>query len=364
MSKTILLADDSLTIQKVIELTFSDTDFELRSVGNGVDALEALKRYRPDLVLADVVMPGKNGYEVCEAIKQDPALSSIPVVLLSGTFEPFDRGRAEQARADAVVTKPFDSKNLLAQVESLLRGPRAGPSEAPAAGAAGKAGVAFEEPPPPSRAPIDPVFGSFAEREDALEMTSSHLRLGQGSDSPAPPEPPPRAEALEFDLDDTSPFGDLSKAESPGTRPPAAASREDNVFDFPAGSENASPSPERAAPMLPEASATSAEPLAGSPEFLPEEGSPADTSAAEALPDIERLAQTASISDLASLVSRMSASSALSDEDAARIARLAVAQVSEKVIREIAWEVVPELAELLIRRRIRELEAEGAESPD
>src|SRR5512135_1886460 len=120
MPKAILLADDSLTIQKVVELTFSDTSYELTAVSNGVEALEALKRSRPDLVIADVVMPGKNGYEVCEAVKADPSTASIPVILLSGTFEPFDRDRAEKARADAIVTKPFDSKNLLSQVEALL----------------------------------------------------------------------------------------------------------------------------------------------------------------------------------------------------------------------------------------------------
>src|SRR5258706_2161270 len=121
MPKSILLADDSLTIQKVIELTFSDTDYELTTVGNGLEALESLQRSRPDLVMADVVMPGKNGYEVCEAIRNDPALAHIPVILLSGTFEPFDRERAEKARASAIITKPFDSKKLLSQVEALLQ---------------------------------------------------------------------------------------------------------------------------------------------------------------------------------------------------------------------------------------------------
>ncbi|HEY6052008.1 MAG TPA: response regulator, partial [Thermoanaerobaculia bacterium] len=91
MAKKILLADDSLTIQKVVELTFSDSDYELFSVSNGQKALDRVREFRPDLILADAVMPEKNGYEVCEAIKRDPATSGIPVILLSGTFEPFDR---------------------------------------------------------------------------------------------------------------------------------------------------------------------------------------------------------------------------------------------------------------------------------
>src|SRR5262249_44485373 len=120
MPKRILLADDSLTIQKVVELTFSDSDFELVCVSNGQGALEKTREERPDLTLADVVMPEKNGYEVCEAIKGAPATAKIPVVLLSGTFEPFDRERAERIGADAIVSKPFDSQQLLVQVEALL----------------------------------------------------------------------------------------------------------------------------------------------------------------------------------------------------------------------------------------------------
>src|SRR5262249_2999496 len=133
MGKKILLADDSLTIQKVVELTFSDSDYELVCVSNGQKALEKVRERRPDLILADVVMPEKNGYEVCESIKGDPATARIPVVLLSGTFEPFDRERAERIGADAIVSKPFDSQQLLPQVEALLdRVPPAATIETPA----------------------------------------------------------------------------------------------------------------------------------------------------------------------------------------------------------------------------------------
>ena len=89
----------------------------------------ASREQAPDLILADVVMPEKNGYEVCEAIKASPATARIPVILLSGTFEPFDRDRAERLGCDAIVSKPFDSQQLLRQVEALLaRGPRDVPS--------------------------------------------------------------------------------------------------------------------------------------------------------------------------------------------------------------------------------------------
>src|SRR5215510_1412854 len=124
MGKRILLADDSLTIQKVVELTFSDSEYDLVCVSNGQRALDKVTEHAPDLILADVVMPEKNGYEVCEAIKSNPATSHVPVVLLSGTFEPFDRDRAERLGCDAIVSKPFDSQQLLRQVEALLSRPQ------------------------------------------------------------------------------------------------------------------------------------------------------------------------------------------------------------------------------------------------
>jgi CheY-like chemotaxis protein len=129
VAKRILLADDSLTIQKVVELTFSDGEYDLVCVSNGQRALDKVAEQAPDLILADVVMPEKNGYEVCEAIKANPATARIPVVLLSGTFEPFDRDRAERLGCDAIVSKPFDSQQLLRQVEDLLaRAPQEAPS--------------------------------------------------------------------------------------------------------------------------------------------------------------------------------------------------------------------------------------------
>jgi CheY-like chemotaxis protein len=124
VAKRILLADDSLTIQKVVELTFSDSEYDLVCVPNGQRALDKVAEQAPDLILADVVMPEKNGYEVCEAIKANSATSRIPVVLLSGTFEPFDRDRAERLGCDAIVSKPFDSQQLLRQVEALLSRPQ------------------------------------------------------------------------------------------------------------------------------------------------------------------------------------------------------------------------------------------------
>src|SRR5205085_11449607 len=107
MANRILLADDSITIQKVVNLTFTDEGIDVVTVGNGELALKKLREEAFDLVLADIFMPGRNGYEVCDFVKGQPHLSHVPVILLVGAFEPFDRAEAGRVRADGHLTKPF-----------------------------------------------------------------------------------------------------------------------------------------------------------------------------------------------------------------------------------------------------------------
>src|SRR5215470_16533266 len=120
MPKTLLVADDSLTIRKVIGMVLALEDFQITSVDNGIDAIARARDLRPDLVLADVLMPGRSGYEVCEALKSDPSTAHVPVLLLAGNFEPFDEARARAARADDHITKPFESQAFLDKVRKLL----------------------------------------------------------------------------------------------------------------------------------------------------------------------------------------------------------------------------------------------------
>jgi CheY-like chemotaxis protein/histone H3/H4 len=120
MATRILLADDSITIQKVVNLTFADEGIEVVAVSNGDLAERRLAEVAPDLVLADIFMPGKNGYELCEAIKENPQFRNVPVVLLVGAFEPFDQVEARRVRADAHLTKPFESRTLVETVRRLI----------------------------------------------------------------------------------------------------------------------------------------------------------------------------------------------------------------------------------------------------
>ncbi len=120
MPKTLLLADDSVTIQKVVGISFANEDVQIVTVDNGDDALTRAREIRPDLVLADVVMPGLSGYEVCHAIKADSELADTPVLLLTGTFETFDEAQANEVGADGHITKPFEAQALVDQVNGLL----------------------------------------------------------------------------------------------------------------------------------------------------------------------------------------------------------------------------------------------------
>ncbi len=128
--RRLLLADDSITIQKVVNLTFADEGFEVVTVGNGDLAVEKIEDLTPDIVLADIHMPGLNGYEVCEFVKRNERFRHIPVMLLVGSFEPFNEAEARRVGADDHLTKPFQSiRQLVSKVGALLGGKSAADDE-------------------------------------------------------------------------------------------------------------------------------------------------------------------------------------------------------------------------------------------
>jgi CheY-like chemotaxis protein len=120
MAHKLLLADDSVTIQRVIELTFADEDVDVITVGDGQLAIERLESDPPDIVLADVDMPKRDGYEVAAYVKSRPRLAHIPVVLLTGAFEPIDQVRAAAAGSSDVLAKPFEPQMVINRVKELL----------------------------------------------------------------------------------------------------------------------------------------------------------------------------------------------------------------------------------------------------
>jgi CheY-like chemotaxis protein len=301
MTRTILLADDSVTIRKVVELTFSDTDIRVEAVESGQEAMERLDRLEPDIVLADVVMPGPTGYEICERVKGSSR--PVPVLLLAGTFEPFDPDRARACGADGHLVKPFESRTLVQRVEALL------------------------------------ARGSLA----------------------APTPPVAAEEELESVLDDLAARDEFAAASS--APEPSGAHRD--LADLPAG--------EPEAPVAGQPEAWDDGTAAGTPETVrgPDEGPRAPAGRLSLSPeDADALAQAiltraGGIDALAQAVLRQAGGV---DEIARAVllrlggidalARPIIQRLGSEALREIAWEVVPDLAELLIRERLRQIETE------
>lgn len=197
----LLLADDSATIQRVVELTFSGEDVQVIAVSDGEQAIARLSTERPDIVLADIGMPKKNGYDVAAYVKDHAELSTIPVILLAGAFEPVDEQLAKDVCSAGVLVKPFEPQQVIARVRELVDGGRQSPA-APVPMSAPQAKspapvVPFVAPTPPAPAPA-PVPAPVAAPKPAVEtslddyfdrLDAAFATLG-GSSSDMPELPP------------------------------------------------------------------------------------------------------------------------------------------------------------------------------
>jgi len=210
MAHTLLLADDSVTVQRVIELTFADEDVQVVAVGSGQDAIDRVQRERPDIVLADVGMPQRDGYDVAAFVKGDPATAHIPVVLLTGAFEPVDEARARAIGCAGVLVKPFEPQLVISRVKDLLAGrvPEGMWNSPPAAPVAGRAAGAFGAAPGASAHEGDPLEAYF----DQLDAAFSPPAAATAPAAPTVPAAPTTA----------APAPALTPA-APATAPTAAA---------------------------------------------------------------------------------------------------------------------------------------------
>ena len=182
MAAKLLLADDSVTIQRVIELTFADENVQVVAVGDGKAAIERVKSDRPDIVLADIGMPERDGYEVAAFIKGSPEHAHIPVLLLTGAFEPIDESRAKSVGCEGVLVKPFEPQMVISRVRELLgKKPRQPEASAPPPQA-----VEAVESTPPDAAP---QVADAPAPEPAPATTAA-------AQAPAA-QPAPKADALE-----------------------------------------------------------------------------------------------------------------------------------------------------------------------
>jgi DNA-binding response OmpR family regulator len=120
MTHKVLIADDEPNILISLEFLMKREGYQVLVARDGPQALEAIQRERPDLVLLDVMMPGKTGFEVCQAVRADDTLAAVKIVLLTAKGRDTDVAKGTALGADAYVTKPFSTKELAAQVRALL----------------------------------------------------------------------------------------------------------------------------------------------------------------------------------------------------------------------------------------------------
>ncbi len=287
--RRLLLADDSITIQKVVNLTFADEGMEVITVGNGDLAIEKIEDLAPDIVLADIHMPGLNGYEVCEFVKRNARFRHIPVMLLVGSFEPFNEAEARRVGADDHLTKPFQSiRQLVSKVGALLGGKSAAEDETPTKDLDKPAeahGEAQSEALP--HAPADPLFqqtwGAMVDKSEAgrsdaftdqslddalIEATPvADYNLHRTASSQQRPTMPLTASELEeaginlnqtapqLNLNQTSPINMQETLRMPEIEEERAQRAVDDMPDAEAAPAAAAPSPPSASTRLDEAAA-------------------------------------------------------------------------------------------------------------
>ena len=120
MVRRILIVDDEPNIVTVLEFLMRGSDYEVRVARNGEEALRRAESFRPDLVLLDVMMPQRSGFEVCQKIRENPALRDVKIVILTAKGRDLEKDRGLNLGANAYVTKPFSTKELMNTVRGLL----------------------------------------------------------------------------------------------------------------------------------------------------------------------------------------------------------------------------------------------------
>ena len=331
MPQTLLLADDSVTIQRVIELTFADQDIDVVAVSDGDQAIARLDALPPDIVLVDVGMPGKSGYEVAAYVKQSPRLSHIPVVLLTGAFEPVDEALAAGAGCAGVLAKPFEPQLVIGRVRELL--------DASSRGLIGSDAGTSGDSPAPVNAPPQDGAESIDDYFDQLDAAFSNLS--------ARPSPPTAPASPEIDW-----FG-LKHGSSASMAEPQPAMDHAEPAPEPVWARTVPPVPASPPPQADDFAALLEVEQAGPPPATPEPiPAPVAAIPAAEIPEVE-VSATAVPAAAVSVPAPAAAPVAVTDDLVAQISARVLLQLTDRVVRE----TVAEIAERLIRDEIERLES-------
>ena len=298
MARKILVADDSVVIQKSIGITFAQEDFQVTFVGNGEEAVQRASELKPDLILADTSMPKLAGTELCKKLRQNPDLRKTPILLLSNAQENFNPAQLKTAGANDFIQKPFESNQLLEKVKNLFTAQAGAPETSPS--------ISMEE-------SLDNTFSKnpFASEEETAV-----------SQPPPAPSTPFELEKSEDYMPDAMSLQDL-----PSPSPNTLASLDVlSMDDDNEKSDEFVPYEEENTKTISAASAFDAAQADKVPSHDPQTNQPA--------------AATAAPADLK-----------LSEAQIEQI----VSKVFQNVIERIAWEVVPEMAERIIKEEIAKI---------
>lgn len=304
MPKQILLVEDSVTMQKVVQITFAREDYQITATTSVDEALAKCREQRPDVVLADASLPGKTGYELAAALRSDSALKDVPVLLMTGHFNPYDEPRAQKSGVDAHIVKPFDTQSLIDKVSTLVKG-RSATVSAPAA-----------VPAPVAKPASEPVAAKpVVTASPATEQRATMMGMAPSAAAPARPASSPAAAA-------PTPVSARNATSQPGQSPSQAAP----TISSPATEGSRMPEPVR----------TSASP-AGIPSQVPQ------------MPRPSLIPRAPVPAPVLAALERIAARGAEYE---------AIAKLSAEAIQQIVWEIVPELAEVIIRAEVDRLAKE------
>jgi CheY-like chemotaxis protein len=350
----LLLADDSVTIQRVVELTFSGEDVQVVTVGDGEQAMARIPIERPDIVLADIGMPKRSGYDVSAFVKGRPDLAHIPVLLLAGAFEPVDEARAQQVHCDGVLVKPFEPQQVISRVRELVdgskhRGEHRGEQR-------GVQTVSESFSASPNRRTATPEFG-FSESEPRhatvdVARNAVTLREPQGHTEPGRPHP------LDSGLDDYFEHLD-AKFAGLGSRPEASAPPPPEIehfrSDIPTVDTLLGSTPLESSPSVPD----SMEPLGR--EHQRNDSAASVGGGRNVMADMFNaliaMEQGESGAAPVSFAAPATTPPAITDELVDEIARRVAERLAPNTARELVKQIVSEVAERLIRDEIARIKA-------
>ena len=336
MSKIVLCVDDSATMQQVADITFRGTEFTYVGARNYDEAIAKASGQKPAVVLADSVMTGKTGYDLCLALKSDAKTADVPVVILVGNGAPYDSAKGVQVGADANLPKPWDTQIMLEKVTEIVTKASSGvakpgqgaaaaasPAAAAAAAPAVAAAAAAKAATPAAAAGAQPPRSATI-----MGMPTIKLPGGVAPVVTATPAAPSRTTVMA--VPPVSPDGTMNRA-------PAAPSG-------PALRAPAPPAPAPAAAVS--APAPAFNPSLGANRVPMVSGTPTKRSAL-----VERT--------LAKMAARLAEATGL---EAGSPELLALLKLSAEVVERVVWEVVPDLAEQIIRENLQDLTARRGSS--